>query len=96
MATFSAYRTRLALVAVVIIIGTYLLIATSFYLTATSVGAADTINSIYGRYFLPLFPLLAIFPMVFRQKYYASKAMTVYVPITVSLIALTSTIMSIQ
>jgi|ERR1039458_8526973 uncharacterized membrane protein len=92
---FSRYRRRLALVAALIIVGTYLLIATSFYLTETSVGAA-AINSIYGRYFLPLLPLLAVFPMAFRQKHYAATALTVYVPVIISIIALASTIMSIQ
>ncbi len=92
---FSRYRRRLCLLAALIIVGTYLLIATSFYLTDTSVGAT-VINSIYGRYFLPLLPLLAVFPMVFRQKYYATRALTVYVPVIISIIALASTIMSIQ
>ncbi len=93
--SLSMYRMRLTVVAALIIVGTYLLIAASFYLTETSVGATQ-INSIYGRYFLPLFPLLAIFPMAFRQKKNEAKATTAYVPVFISIIALVSTIISIS
>jgi uncharacterized membrane protein len=88
-------RLVLCIAAVTIVIGTYLLIAVSFYLADTSVGSAE-VNGMYGRYFLPLLPLLAVFPMVSRRKYYEGDTLGISLPIIISVIALTSTIMSIQ
>lgn len=87
------YRKRLWGVAAFIIVGTYLLICVSFYLGESQVGGS-VINSIYGRYFLPLFPLFLILPLTIKRR-----TNTTYIgqllPLGASTIGLIATIMSL-
>lgn len=62
------YKKRLWVASLVIIIGTYLFISLAFYLANTEVGS-PTIFGVYGRYFLPLFPLVLIIPMTLKSRF---------------------------
>lgn len=53
---------QLRVAAFIIILGTYILLALAFYLGNTAVGS-PTVFGMYGRYLLPLLPVLIIFPL---------------------------------
>jgi uncharacterized membrane protein len=88
------HRNRLWITAIIILLGTYLLIAVSFYLGETSVGGS-TINSIYGRYFLPLLPLILIFPMTLKRDNIFNATRVIALMLTISTISLIMAAMSI-
>ena len=73
--------------------GTYVLVSTAIYIGNTSVGA-PFVNALYGRYFLPVIPLLAVIPMALRRQ----PAVSRYQPVVVigSVIGLMAMVMSLQ
>ena len=87
------YRKRLLTITALILVGTYLLICVSFYLGDTQVGSS-VINGIYGRYFLPLFPLLAILPMTIKRRYNNDSYGATSLMLGISILGLLATIMS--
>lgn len=78
---------------IVIFYLTYLLLASAFYIGNTSVGATF-VNGFYGRYFLPIMPLLLIIPLSIRRSNQDRR----YLPLTVigSVIGLIAMIFSLQ
>jgi uncharacterized membrane protein len=57
---------NLRIAAAVVLIGTYLLTTTAQYINASGVGSGS-LNSYWGRYFLPTIPLLIIFPLTSKK-----------------------------
>ncbi len=91
------YRVRLLILFSVILVSSYGLLASAFYIGNTSVGA-QFVNGFYGRYFLPLLPLLLVYPLTLRRpqknkQYSLSLSMGIGVISAIGLIAM---IMSIQ
>ncbi len=72
---------------------TYLLVMSALYIGDTSVGAAY-VNGFYGRYFLPIMPLLLIIPMSIKRR----QSTASYLPVVLggSIIGLVSTLLSLQ
>lgn len=60
------HRRRLRTLVVVIFIGTYAIISTMLYLSFTPVGRG-LVEGMQGRYFLPLLPLLLVFPLAAKK-----------------------------
>jgi uncharacterized membrane protein len=87
------HRTRLWITATMIVITTYLLIATAFYIGESPVGGS-IINSLYGRYFLPLFPLILIAPLTLRRRIFNEVGMSLFM-VSASTLALIATAGSI-
>ncbi len=71
----------------------YLLLASAFYIGNTSVGSTF-VNGFYGRYFLPILPLLLVLPLSIRRK----KQDESHLPITAigSLVGLVAMVLSLQ
>jgi uncharacterized membrane protein len=90
IAALVTYRRRLRIAALVIIIGTYLLIALSFYIGESQVGGS-VINSIYGRYLLPLLPLLLLFPITQKTHLGSDTSLTSLQILTLTIIGLAAT-----
>lgn len=91
------YRVRLLLFFSIILLASYGLLASAFYIGNTSVGA-QFVNGFYGRYFLPLLPLLVIYPLTLRRQQ-ATKQRRLPVSIgiaVISTIGLIAMVMSIQ
>jgi len=65
--TLVTNRKRLVIVFIAIFILTYGLLASAFYIGNTSVGATF-VNGFYGRYFLPMIPLVLVIPMTIKRK----------------------------
>jgi len=91
------YRLRLIIFFSTIIIATYGLLASAFYIGNTSVGA-QFVNGFYGRYFLPLLPLLLVYPLTLgRQNIKQPRRLPIsIVMITISTIGLIAMVLSIQ
>ena len=88
------YNKRLWASAFIILLGTYLLLSLAFYLGNTQVGAAEVFG-VYGRYFLPLLPLLIVFPAMSTIVLKVKRSTVAFVAITVVVISLLSTLISI-
>ena len=86
-------RYRLWIFGAIIFLGTYILLATAFYIGNTAVGA-QYVNGFYGRYFLPIIPLFLILPMTIKRKQIARLSYKVAI-VSICLIGLISTITSI-
>lgn len=73
---------------------TYYLLASAFYIGSTSVGASY-VNEFYGRYLLPMLPLLLIIPMAVKKRDTANQR---YQPLVLvgSIAGLIATVLSLQ
>ncbi len=91
------YRMRLIIFFSTILLASYGLLASAFYIGNTSVGA-QFVNGFYGRYLLPLLPLLLVYPLTLhRQKNNQQKQLSISITIAViSTIGLIAMVMSIQ
>ncbi|MHB1865162.1 MAG: DUF2142 domain-containing protein [Candidatus Saccharimonadales bacterium] len=89
-----ATKYRLWIVGGVIFVGTYILLATAFYIGNTSVGAWY-VNGFYGRYFLPLVPIVLIIPLTIKRKRLPSSTLYKTATIAICTVSLISTIMSL-
>ena len=88
------YKKRLWSLAFVILVGTYLLLSLAFYVGNTKVGASDVFG-VYGRYFLPLLPLIIVFPMMSALRLKLKPTTVAGGIIVVIFLSLTSTLLSI-
>lgn len=88
--------TKLRLAAAIVVLGTYCLIITAFYLNASGVGA-HSVNGVWGRYFLPVIPFLTIFAYTSKKRfsYKATNSFKIFL-YSVLIIALTSTMFYIN
>lgn len=89
------YRKRLIVVFGAIFILSYGLIASAQYIGETSVGAAY-VSSMYGRYFLPLLPLLLVFPLTLKNRQTLQSLILKASISVISLIGLVAMCLSIQ
>lgn len=88
------YKKRLWSAAIIVTLGTYLLVSLALYVGITQVGASDVFG-IYGRYFLPLLPLIIVFPMLSRSRLRLQPTTVVGSIMIVVFLSLTSTLLSI-
>jgi len=88
------YKKRLWGSVFVVLVGTYLLVSLAFYIGNTQVGASDVFG-VYGRYFLPLLPLIIVFPVLSNIRLKLKPTTVVGSIIVVILLSLTSTLLSI-
>lgn len=89
------YKARLMVYFSAIFVLTYGLLASAFYIGNTSVGATF-VNGFYGRYFLPLLPLLLIYPMTLKSRQTTS-GFSLQIGITaIAIIGLIAMVLSIQ
>ena len=72
---------------------TYYLLAAAFYIGGTSVGASY-VNGIYGRYFLPIIPLLIVWPLSIKKNYLKHK-LAPYAVSAIAIIGLVTMVMSL-
>jgi len=91
------YRLRLIIFFSAILLASYGLLASAFYIGNTSVGA-QFVNGFYGRYFLPLLPLLLVYPLTLqRQQTIQRRQLPLSIAIAlISTIGLVAMVMSIQ
>lgn len=90
----SVYKHRLLILTVLIVIGTYILISTAFYIGNTGVGASQ-VNGIYGRYYLPILPYLLVPFYLYHHKYKQKPVLSLLL-ISIIVFSLTDTIMSLN
>ena len=88
-------RNKVLLVFLGIFILTYGLLATAFYIGNSAVGSTF-VNGFYGRYFLPMMPLLMVIPMTLNHRAIARTNHYKAAIILISIIGLTTTIFSLQ
>lgn len=88
------YRRRVVLSALIVIVGTYLLIGLALYVGNSQVGGS-IINALDGRYYLPLAPLLLVFPMTLKHRVPYSDQLGKIIITAISLIGLISTVTSV-
>jgi uncharacterized membrane protein len=88
------YKQRLLVTAFIIILGTYILLALAFYLGNTAVGS-PSVFGMGGRYFLPLLPILAVFPLT-RNKVITEQAGVTAISSLIIILSLVSTALSIS
>ena len=89
------YKKRFIFFASIIILGTYSFLALAFYVGNTQVGSS-VVFGMYGRYFLPLFPLLMIFSLAIKRT---SVGKSIYQPIgivSILIIGLIASIISLK
>lgn len=86
---------RLISVLLIIFIATYGLLAAAFYIGNTTVGAVY-VNGFYGRYFLPMLPLLLVLPLTLRRRNELKQRSYVISISTISVIGLVALIMSLR
>ncbi len=77
----------------VVFVLSYFLLAAAFYIGETSVGATY-VNGIYGRYYLPIIPLLLIWPLALKRKKLDHSLAPAAISI-ISIIGLIATVMSL-
>jgi uncharacterized membrane protein len=96
MDVFKENARNLRLAATIILIGTYALTTTAQYINASGVGSI-TLNSYWGRYLLPIIPLLLIFPMT-SKTFQRIKPTTKYKNLVLIIMALclTSTLLVVN
>jgi uncharacterized membrane protein len=88
------YKKRLWTSAFVVLVGSYLLLNLAFYLGNTQVGASNVFG-VYGRYFLPLLPVLLVAALTSKATLKVERLTVVGTTIAVILLGLVGTFMSI-
>ena len=91
----SDYRKRLVIGFSAVFVLSYGLLASAFYVGNTSVGATF-VNGFYGRYFLPLLPLLLAYPLSRARRQSSNKYFLEGGITAVAVIGLAAMVMSIQ
>jgi len=97
LSNLKEYRMRLIIFFSAILLASYGLLASAFYIGNTSVGA-QFVNGFYGRYFLPLLPLLLVYPLTLHRQHNSQRkqlALSIGIAV-ISTIGLVATVMSIQ
>lgn len=90
LAEIRKYKKRIWLSTISVILGTYLLISLAFYLGNTQVGA-QYVFGVYGRYFLPILPLIIVFPIMGTIVLKLKRAVVIFASLIIVLISLMST-----
>lgn len=88
------YKKRFIFTTSIIMLGTYAFLALAFYVGNTQVGSS-VVFGMYGRYFLPLLPLLIIFPLTVNKKNVKSNIYQSACIISILVIGLIASIISL-
>jgi uncharacterized membrane protein len=87
---------RLCSSALLILLGFYIFISLTMYLTFSPVGSS-VVEGIHGRYFLPLLPLLLAFTLPYKKAFIKiNEYFVVKLVLVIALLGLLSTVMTIQ
>ena len=92
---FVEYHKRLIICACAIIVGTYFLVSLGLYLDFTQVGSS-VVEGVVGRYFLPVIPLLIIFPTTIMSRHKTRPVAFTLILMTIVTIGLLSTLYSLS